>query len=578
MRSDILRSLDRGLVSIVAAALLLAVVELSLLPLDQPGGWVLPGIPLMFLVYIFAGVIAWQRRPSNRMGFLIVYAGFAVFLGGIVNTGVPALVAIGAIFATLALPAIIQLLLAFPTGRFSTRPARILVGASYFLTIVLQAPRYLLDPNGPFPPFAIADEPDLLNTLRIAQGVGGAVVMIGVAVILATRLVRADRAHRRVLAPVFLYGIATVLFIPLSTLVFNGLLGMPSDVRGGLQFVVVTGVPIAFALGTLYGGFARTGQLEELGSWLAADADRAESLQAAMARALGDPTVRLYFRATEGDDFVDEEGRIVVHDPADPRRGWVEILLDGRTIGAVAYDAALIDDREKVRSAGSVVAIAIDRQRLTADLLSSQRALTRSRERIIDASDRERRRIARNLHDGLQVRLVMLALEAQQLSKIPGNPPTTSTRAIRLRADIDEAAAEVRRLVHDVVPAALIERGLGATAEDLAGRMPILTTVQISGMGGRLPQAIETAAYFVIAECLTNIVKHARASSAHLGLDVSGDMLRISVSDNGRGGADSTKGTGLLGLADRVDVMGGTMRVRSEEGTGTELTVELPCA
>jgi signal transduction histidine kinase len=233
-----------------------------------------------------------------------------------------------------------------------------------------------------------------------------------------------------------------------------------------------------------------------------------------------------------------------------------------------------------VQTAGRVVAIAVDRERLTAELRASHLALRRSRERLVNAIDLERRRIAQDLHDGIQMRLVLLALEAQQLGSIPGTGAETTSRATALRRDIDAAAADLRQLVHNVMPAGLVEHGLWAAVEDLTDRMPIPTRLTMSPKSGAgtLPSAVESTAYFVVAEALTNTVKHAGAGSAAVELALDGDVLRVEVSDDGVGTAAPNSGAGLRGLADRVDVLDGRVRLRSEPGQGTHLTVELPCA
>jgi len=570
------RSLRRALVIIALLSALLMITVIGLLPLDGPAGLLLVVLPIIFGIYVVAGLIAWLRRPSNRMGFLIVVAGLMVFIGGIANTEVPVLLAIGAVGATLALPATVHLLLAFPTGRLSDRRSRVLVTALYATSLVLQAPEYLLDPDGSYPPFAIADVPAVSAAIGTVQTVVATVMMTMVAFVLWERLRRADAGHRRVLIPLFSYGIFTVVFLPLIAIALDRVFHVDPTVRGMLQFAVVAGIPIAFTLGLLRGGFARTGELEELGTWLGAAGISRQPLVDALARTLGDPSLRLYFWAEDRGELLDAEGRTASESRTDPRRGWQEIALEERAIGAIEYDAALLTDRELVHTAGRIIAIAVERERLTADLRASRRALMRSRERIVEAADRERRSIARDLHDGLQVQLVLLALEAQQIASAPAQ--TVAERATRLRIDLDSAAAEVRTLVRDLVPAALVERGLSAAAEDLTDRMPISTVFESDVSDGGLSDLVETTTYFVLAEALANVVKHARASSVRVRLALEEGRLRLSVEDDGAGGASMDAGTGLRGLADRVEAIGGTISISSPPGAGTRVWTEVPCA
>jgi len=575
VRSGLSRSLGRGLWLVAGLAAALTVLLVSVMPLGDPGNLPLLVLPAIFVIYVAAGFVAWRRRPRSGMGLLIILVGLAVYAGSLYNTVVPALVAIGAVCATLMVAAIVHLLLAFPTGRLPDRLSVLLVIAAYLVGLVLQAPLYLFDPAGPFPPFAIADLPYATEFFSMLQTAVATVLMIVVAGVLWGRLRRADAAHRRVLVPLFSYGIFTVLFMPLIAIVMDRVLGIDPAIRGFVQFAVIAGIPIAFALGTIRGGFARTGELDELGAWLGSGGPSREPLAAGLARALGDRSLRLYFWADDNGAFLDADGHPAAA-RSDPRRGWQTIVLDGREIGAIEYDVALVSSAERVRAAGSVVAIEVERERLTAELRASRRALLQSRERLVEAGDRERRRIARDLHDGLQVQLVLLALEAQQIASAA--PESVPGRATRLRVDIDAAAADLRALVSDLVPAALIERGLAAAAEDLADRMPIPTEFEADIPGAALGDLVEATTYFVLTEALTNVVKHARATVARVRLARIDGRLRLDVEDDGVGGASMDAGTGLRGLADRVEAIGGTLSLTSLRGQGTRVRAEVPCA
>ncbi|MGK3951774.1 sensor histidine kinase [Microbacterium sp. I2] len=576
VRSALSYSLDRALVVIAMVCGALTITEIALFPFDRSDRVLLWSVVVIFVIYVVAGLIAWKRRPSNGMGALILMAGMTVYVGSIANTGVPLLEAIGAIGATLVIPAVAHLLLAFPVGRLPDRTSRVLVAAVYATALVLQAPKYLLNPDGPYPPFAIADLPEAAAFLGLLQTIAGTSILVLIAGVLWGRLRRADVAHRRVLIPLFSYGIFTVLFMPLIAIALDRVFHIDPDVRAFLQFAAIGGIPIAFVLGMLRGGFARTAELEELGTWLGAADTGVDSLTTALARTLGDPSLRLYIGATSEDpSALHRFAPYADTRPESLHRRSEPIELEGRTIGHIEYDAALVTDRELVQTAGRIVALAAERQRLTTELLASQRALVRSRERIVEAADLERRRIARDLHDGLQVKLVLLALEAQQMAT--ATPATVGPRATRLRQDIDAAAAEVRTLVRDLVPAALIERGLAAAAEDLSDRMPISTEFE-SHVGDAIGDLVQTTTYFVLAEALANVVKHAGASVARVRLVQRDGWLRLDVEDDGAGGASLEGGTGLRGLADRVEAIGGRLSISSPRGKGTHVWAELPCA
>jgi signal transduction histidine kinase len=254
----------------------------------------------------------------------------------------------------------------------------------------------------------------------------------------------------------------------------------------------------------------------------------------------------------------------------------VDIGIGGRRVAAIGYDAGLIDDPGLVASAGRVVALALDRERLTAELRASRNEVRLSRMRIVQAGDRERRRIAQNLHDGLQAELVLLGVQAQGLADIPGATTEVAAAATDLRLRIDRAASDLRQLVHAVMPPPLVERGLTSAVEDLVDRMPVPTRLDIGDLGV-LPGQLQSTAYFVVAEGLANAVKHARATKISVRLARAHQQLSIQVADDGVGGASIGGGRGLGGLTDRVDALAGRLTVDSPDGRGTRLLVELPC-
>jgi signal transduction histidine kinase len=404
----------------------------------------------------------------------------------------------------------------------------------------------------------------------------GIAVMTVVAVILTDRLRRSTARQRRVLGPLYLYGIAAVLFTPLAPDVIGPLSGLSSNVITAVQLGALIGVPIASAAGTLLGGFARTSEIQELGAWLGAMVSDRPSLTEAVAQTLGDESVQLAYWAASGEHYVDGSGSPLELPSAGSGRGVAAIELGERHIGAVIYDAVLIGDVELVGAAGRVIAIALDREWLTTELLASQDALRLSRARIVEAADRERRRIARNLHDGLQMQLVPLALEAQRLAGNPGAASETARAATTLRERIDAAAADLRELVHGVMPAPLIERGLEAATQDLVDRMPLPTDLEL-GVSGALPEHVASTAYFVVAEALANAVKHSGANSLSVRVGRDGDAVVVEVADDGIGGVVLGPGLGLRSLVDRVDALGGSLRIDSRPGQGTRVVAELPC-
>ena len=567
-----------ALVQLAGAALLLGVIQIAFVL--EAGPPVTTGLLFVGVgwLYVAVGLLAWSRRPSNRFGSLIVFGGFVLIVTDLGISGVPVLVAGGAIVATVPLAVLVHVLHAFPSGRLPSRASRLIVMAGYLVCLVLQAPLYLFTARpAPYDVLVLADRPDWALVAFWVQVAAGSTVMLATTTVLIGRLRVAEPGRRRRLAPLFGYGIFAVLFIPLASNVLGSWLGLPSEGVKVLQLVDVAGVPVAFTLGLLRGGFAQTGELEQLGSWLSTAEPGRSPVASALARALGDDSVRLIYWMPDRTEYVDVDGN-PAQLPTVPWRAVVEIEMAGTRIGAIDYDTTLNADAGPVRAAGRVIALAVAHDRVTAELRASEQALRRSRARLVMAGDSERRRIARDLHDGLQVRLVLLAMQAQEAAKDPTTSGTTQSAVLALRGGIDAAAAELRDLVHAVLPAALIERGLCAAVEDLVDHLPIPTRLEMTVPDHRLPPVVESTAYFVVAESLTNALKHAHAHNLSVCLSQTGDHLRIEVTDDGSGGANLHNGSGLRGLIDRVDTLGGRLHVQSPAGSGTRIEAEFSCA
>jgi signal transduction histidine kinase len=560
-----------ALAQILVAALLLAGIEVVLLA-DGPLASIWPAylFPGYGLLYVFTGLFAWARRPSNGMGALIVAGGFTWFTAGLFNTGVPGLIAIGLVVTSVPLAVIVQLLHAFPSGRLHGRASKWTVAVGYFVAVVMQAPVYLWgqgEKGGATTVLEIADDHMLSQVGQYFQAAVGAAVVISTAIILTSRLRRTEPSRRRVVAPLMIYGSLAVLFVPISGVLMVTWWPELSLETAVAQLTVMAGVPVAFVAVVLSGGFATSGEVRELGATLDAEEGR-PALRAALREVLGDPHLDLLFRVDDPDRYVDRDGAVVEPPPPAADRRLVEVTVGERQVGAIVYDATLIAERDLVEDAARATALAIDNERLTAELLAGRERLRVSRARVIEATDAERRRIARDLHDGLQMRLVLLAMMADR----PGADEVTMAE---LNGGLQEAIAELRELVQGVVPAALTERGLYAAAVELTDRMPIPVELDFEPLPGDLPIGIETAGYFVVSEALANAVKHSHAEEVRLSIGRPAGRLRIEVVDDGIGGA--LPGGGLSGLADRVDAFGGWIEVESPPGEGTRLVAELPC-
>jgi len=570
---------EQSLLQLAAAVAVLVAVEVVLIITGPVApAWVVCLLPVTAVVYLAAGLLAWSRRPSSDVGALLTAGALTLLLAGLVNTDRAPLIAIGRVTATVIVAVAIHLLVAFPTGRLTGWPSRALVAAGYFTAVVLEAPLYLF--SGLPPPYAtlqVADRPDLLRAGQwVQRGVGLAVVGLTGA-ILVGRLRGATAAQQRVLLPLYVYGVAAVLFVPLTAIVVGPLLNWTPITTFVVQVVLLALIPVAFGHSILRGGFARTAEINALGAWLGADEEGRPALRDALAFTLGDPSVELALSRPENSHYVDVDGSPIVLPPSTSKRGTVEIELSGRRVGAIGYDSTMIDQPELVRSAGRVVAIALDRDRLIADLRANQEALLESRRRIVEAADRERRRIERNLHDGAQQRLMGLAL-ALRLAEARVGGDDTSVRALMAQAssELDGAMRDLRELARGLHPVLLADAGLGAALEALAERSPIPVTLSVR-LHGDVPEPIQVGAYYVVAEALTNAAKHSGAGHVQVCADVVEGSFHVEVRDDGSGGACVQAGSGLEGLIDRVDSLGGHFQLTSPLAGGTQIIAEFPC-
>jgi signal transduction histidine kinase len=570
-----LRALRVALIWLGLTSLFVAGIEVALF-VHGPAGplWALLLFVAVGVEYVLVGLLAWSWRPSNRIGALVCVGGLAFLAAALENTDVPGLVAVGLILAVAPIGVIMHILLAFPSGRCDVPATRALVVAGYVITIALQAPRYLFaaDPGA----LHIASDAGLVGLGTWVQNTAGAIVLLLTAFVLARRMRDATPAQRRVLAILYPYGIATVLFFEIATHVLPPLFGFGPITVFVLQISAAAVLPVAFAAGVLRGGFARSREIEQLRTWFETQSGGRRRYQDALADALGDRSLRLLFWLHEHGHYVDLTGTEVRVARGSTWRATVEIERGGDRICAIEYDALIIRDPELVREAGRVICLGLERERLTAELLASQEALKQSRVRIVQVADRERSRVARDLHDGLQVQLLLLAIAAGQLADDP-DANGLGLRIGELRSGLVAACDELRAFVQGVMPALLIERGLYAATEDLVDRMPVPTRLECHHPDYSLPASVQQTGYFVVAEALTNAVKHARAETLAVSLARENGHLRIEVADDGVGGARPAPGSGLRGIADRLDAIGGELVVHSPPGEGTVINARLPC-
>jgi signal transduction histidine kinase len=336
-------------------------------------------------------------------------------------------------------------------------------------------------------------------------------------------------------------------------------------------------VPFAFLSGFLRTHLSREAAVARLLEDLGDLPVHGGALRDVLAEALGDPSLELAYWIPAEDRYGDREGK-PIDLPDSGRERLVSIVeREGRRVGALICDPALAQHSRLVAAVGAAAALALENQRLEAALRARVEELRASRARIVKATDAERRRLERDLHDGAQQRLVALALNLRLArNQIQGSPEEAAQLIEEAMRELEQATAELRELARGIHPAVLSDRGLRAAVEALAGRSPVPVVVG-NLPDEHLPRDAAAAAYFVVAEGLTNVARYAQADSASVSITRSNGRLEVEVRDDGCGGADSSRGTGIRGLADRVAALDGSLELASPDGVGTTITARIPC-
>jgi signal transduction histidine kinase len=532
--------------------------------------------------FIGAGLYAWARRPDNSLGSLMVATGFAWFVAGLSSSDVPVLFSISLWFGSIWVVTAMHMLLAAPDGTVSLGDRRILTVAYLLVTVGLLPIVLVYDPatdcdDCPENIFMIAGSEGVENVASSVVNLIGVVLVALVIRSLVRRWRRATRSERRLYAPMYGAGVATLLaLIGQLALLSTGSEGDALVVASLMSMVPFALVPYLFLGALARTRFIQGGAVGELVARLG-EAPAAGGLREALADALEDPTLELLYWLPEAQRFVDASGRPVELPEGDPRRAVTKIDRDGECIAAIVHDAALPEVSEHVRVVGAAAALALENERLDAELRAKIDELRASRERMLKIGLEERRRLERDLHDGAQQRLVAMALNIRLArAKLGEDPLAADDLLANAGEELDSALEELRELARGIHPAVLTDRGLGTALETLASRAPV--PVELSKLPeGRLPEAVELAAYFVVAEALTNVAKYARATHATVDVARANGRLVVEVADDGVGGADPANGTGLRGLADRIAVLEGRLDVDSEQGRGTTVRAQIPC-
>ena len=329
---------------------------------------------------------------------------------------------------------------------------------------------------------------------------------------------------------------------------------MPLQAAARAAFALV---PVAYLIGLMRGRMARIG-VSDLAVALGRGLEPGR-LRDALAQALRDPSLELGYWRRGTEEYVDVAGRRVDIVPT-ATRAVTMLERHGRPVAALVHDPALLEDRALLDAVSNVAGLALDNEQLLAELRAQLEETRDSRARIVDAGDTERRRLERNLHDGAQQSLVTLSLHLRMAQEcLHSDPAAAAAMLDDVGAALKLALSEIREIARGLHPAMLTDRGLLPALQSLANRATF--PVEITGVPAtRFPLAIEVAAYYVVAESLTNAARHADATEATVELSATEERLTVEIRDNGCGGASLQGGSGIRGLADRVEALGGRPR------------------
>jgi signal transduction histidine kinase len=572
--------------SVLAGAGMLAGAGAAWLAAHQPAGRPTePGAVLTLLMgasLLGCGLASWRARPDNRLGPIMVLTGFAWFAAQLIEASAPWLNTIGLAVQSVWIIGLVYLLLSFPSGRLQGRLDRVLITSGVALGVGLQLLAMLYGNKAGLHCPGCAN--NLLQVVHDNHKARGWInlrnllaipLIVAVITLLVRRWLRASAAQRRAVAPVLVAGCATLA--ALTATVVLDLLGDPlGALPANVYFTLMATVPVAVLFVFLQRRLARgmvAGLVVELGG-----SSATVDLREALARALGDPSLQLAFWFPPDKHYVDGDGTPVKLPDEDSGRSSTFVARDGQPIAVLLHDPVLEHNAELVASVCAAASLTLENERLQAELRARLLELQASRARLVQATDAERRRIERNLHDGTQQRLVSIAMSLGLLeTKLPDQAEAAKPLVHETREALAIALAELRELTHGINPPLLTERGLPAALDELCRRAAIPTRLDVT-IDQRLPGQIETAAYFTVSEALTNAAKHSHGSEIRVFASYRGPRLTLEISDDGIGGAVPTGGSGLRGLADRVEALGGRFTISSPPGRGTTLRAEIPCA
>jgi signal transduction histidine kinase len=534
------------------------------------------------VAFVLTGALMAQYPEQRANGWLLAVSGIAwsgVWLDGW-DTPVLSLIALfcPAPYVTAAG----AVLLRYPGSRLLPRERVFLVVVGVWLTAIYLTSAFTpgmadvghlgQEPYRPPPLFPA----EAASVIESADTVGSVLLAAVFIVLLARKARRARGLDRGELVPVFVGAVATGVSMFLyrigKALADSG--EELTELRL-LHALSLLAVPVAFAGAALRRRLER-GAVADVVVGLSGAAT-AEEVRDRLRTALRDPSLEVLYWVPEERSYVSTGGRLVPDAPEFDTDDHLVVPVratDGGRLALVVADPSLRRHGRPVTAAVSAVGLALENARLQAGIRAQLEQVRASRARIVEAGLAERRRLERDLHDGAQQRLLALTM---QLGAVRTAVADERTRSLvdSARSDLREAVAELRDLARGLHPAVLSQAGLGAALESVAERLPVPVSLDVPS--DRFDPTVESAAYFLACEAMTNAAKHADASSVRVRVRPAGDRLLVEVVDDGVGGASSAPGGGLAGLQDRLAALGGSLVVDSPPGNGTRIAASIPC-
>jgi signal transduction histidine kinase len=477
------------------------------------------------------GAIASVYRKRAGAGPLMLASGLAWFAGDVSS----------ALLYVHRGP-LVHLLLTYPSGRTSSRLTVLVIAAAYVDGLI----------------------PEVARSEWATLALIGTVVAVAAARHRSVRGVE-RRARAAALAAAALLG-GTLGLTSLARLTGTSTGAAPLWALYGTVAAIACGLTVDLLWGR-WGRAAARGFVIDLGGQ-----HEPQALRAALARALGDPSLELAYRVDDRAGWTDEAGRPAELPTGDERRTVTLIGETSAPLAALIHDPAALADPQLATAVAAAARLAVANVRLQVEIEGQLRDVAASRRRLMVAGDEERRRLGEQLGDGPEARLAEVAGRLERLAAHSEGEPGEVLR--RLIDDVATSRAQLQDLGQGIRPRTLTAGGLRPALGELARGSTVLVHVEVPE--GRFAPAVELVAYFVCSEALANIAKHAQATQVHITLVASDRELRVVVDDDGVGGADARHAAGLRGIADRVEALAGRLRVESPRGHGTRVEAVLP--